>query len=266
MTDAPSSQQDPGATPPAQASARLSREEEARLVRDLPPLGADPSRTYRLGIMGGTFDPIHNGHLVAAEQAAGDLGLDVVVFVPAGVPAFKQDRHVTSSQDRYDMTLLATADNPRFLVSRVEVDRAGVTYTVDTLELLRRHYPSNVELYFITGADAIIDILTWHDAGRIARLARLVGATRPGYDLDRARARIARSGIDFQVHYLEVPALAISSSDLRARVAEGQSLRYLTPDPIVGLVEKRHLYERSRESYVAPDALGLMGGMGRGEA
>ena len=133
--------------------------------------------------MGGTFDPIHNGHLVAAEQAAHDLNLDLVVFVPAGSPAFKQDRHVSSAEDRHAMTLLATADNPRFLVSRLEVDRPGITYTVDTLELLRNHYPNNVEIYFITGADAISDILSWHDADRIASLAHLVGATRPGYDL-----------------------------------------------------------------------------------
>lgn len=228
--------------------ATLGADEVRRLVRDLPSLGQDRSRRYRLGIMGGTFDPVHNGHLVTAEQAAVDLGLDVVVFVPAGSPAFKQDRHVTSPEDRYDMALLATADNPRFLVSRVEVDRAGITYTVDTLELLRSHYPDNVDLYFITGADAIIDILTWRDAGRIARLARLVGATRPGYDLERARSRIARSCIDFDVTYLEVPALAISSSDLRGRVAAGQSLRYLTPDPVVGFVEKRGLYERQRDA------------------
>ena len=251
MTDAP------------EAGRPLGPKWVEKLVRDLPPLGADPSRTYRLGVMGGTFDPIHNGHLVAAEQAAGDLDLDVVVFVPAGSPAFKQDRRVSSPEDRQAMTLLATADNPRFLVSRVEVDRPGITYTVDTLELLRGHYPANVELYFITGADAIIDILTWRDAKRIARLARLVGATRPGYDLNAARARIAGSGIDFQVHYLEVPALAISSSDLRARQAEGQSLRYLTPDPVVGFIEKRGLYSRGGSCYVAPDALGLMGGMSR---
>ena len=161
------------------------------------------------------------------------------------------------------MTLLATADNPRFLVSRMEVDRPGVTYTVDTLELLRAHYPSNVELYFITGADAIIDIITWRNARRIAELAHLVGATRPGYDLERARASIAASGIDFKVSYLEVPALAISSSDLRARVSHGQSIRYLTSDSVIGYIEKRGLYASAPASYTAPDALGLMGGMSR---
>ena len=140
-------------------------------LTDLPPLGADPSRTYRLGIMGGTFDPIHYGHLVAAEQAFDDLSLDVVVFMPAGRPAFKLDKKVTSGEDRYAMTLLATSDNPHFLASRFEVDREGVTYTADTLRQLRGLYPANVEFYFITGADAITEIVAWRDAEDIARLA-----------------------------------------------------------------------------------------------
>ena len=209
---------------------------------DLPLLGQDPRATYRLGIMGGTFDPIHNGHLVAAEQALSDLGLDVVVFMPAGRPAFKLDKRVSSGEDRYAMTLLATSDNPHFLASRFEVDREGVTYTADTLELMRRMYPENVELYFITGADAIADVVHWRDAGRIASCARLVGATRPGYDLDHARANIAASPFSFDVTYLEVPALAISSSYLRERVMAGQSLRYLTPDPVSGYILKHGLY------------------------
>jgi nicotinate-nucleotide adenylyltransferase len=208
----------------------------------LPLLGADPERTYRLGIMGGTFDPIHNGHLVAAEQALGDLDLDMVLFMPAGSPAFKQDRDVTSAEDRFSMTLLATAENPNFVATRLEIEREGVTYTVDTLEELRRHYPPNVKFYFITGADAIIDIVTWHDAKRISELATLVGATRPGYDLGRARKAIADSGIDFDVRYLAVPALAISSSALRDRCRKGQSLRYLTPPTVIGYIEKHNLY------------------------
>lgn len=213
----------------------------------LPDLARDPSRTYRLGIMGGTFDPIHNGHLVAAQQAAGDLGLDLVLFMPAGHPAFKQDRSVSSCEDRYAMALLATSDNPLFVASRFEVDRPGITYTADTLEAIRDYYPPNVKLYFITGADAIISIVTWHDAAKIARLATLVGATRPGYDLARARAVLDSSPIDFDVRYLEVPALAISSSYLRARVKEGQSLRYLTPESVRGYVQKRHLYGANQE-------------------
>lgn len=139
---------------------------------DLPMLGQEPGRTYRLGVMGGTFDPIHNGHLVAAEQAFDDLKLDTVVFMPAGRPAFKQDKQVSEGEDRYAMTLLATADNPHFLASRFEVDRAGITYTADTLERLRAIYPENVEIYFITGADAIADIVRWRDAERLG--SRLV--------------------------------------------------------------------------------------------
>lgn len=207
---------------------------------DLPQLPQD--RCYRLGIMGGTFDPIHNGHLVAAEQAAADLDLDLVVFMPAGSPAFKQDKGVSSGEDRYAMTLLATADNPRFVASRFEVDRPGVTYTADTLRLLRKLYPDNVEFYFITGADAITEIVAWHDSADIARLAKLVAATRPGYDLDHAWEAIEASGIDFDVTYLSVPALAISSSHLRERVSAGQSLRYLTPDTVSGYLRKHRLY------------------------
>ena len=209
---------------------------------DLPPLGEDPECTYRLGIMGGTFDPIHHGHLVAAEQAFDDLGLDLVVFMPAGRPAFKQDKQVTSGEDRYAMTLLATADNPHFLASRFEIDREGVTYTADTLDLMRNLYPRNVELYFITGADAIADVVRWKDAGRIALNAKLVGATRPGYDLAHAQRAIEESPFSFDVTYLEVPALAISSSYLRERVSAGQSLRYLTPDQVTGYIHKHGLY------------------------
>ncbi|MBR3315954.1 MAG: nicotinate-nucleotide adenylyltransferase [Atopobiaceae bacterium] len=221
--------------------------------RDLPVLGENPRRTYRMGIMGGTFDPIHNGHLVAAEQAFDDLGLDVVVFMPAGSPAFKQHKKVTSGEDRYAMTLLATSDNPHFVASRFEVDREGITYTAETLELLSQAYPPNVEFYFITGADAIAEVVSWRDAHKIARLAHLVGATRPGYDLEHARRAIHDSPYDFDVTYLEVPALAISSSYLRERVGAGQSLRYLTPDQVTGYIHKHRLYGVRPRRYGSAD-------------
>ncbi|MGI6755397.1 MAG: nicotinate-nucleotide adenylyltransferase [Atopobiaceae bacterium] len=216
---------------------------------DLPLLGQDPTRTYRMGIMGGTFDPIHNGHLVCAEEAFDDLNLDVVVFMPAGNPAFKQDRYVSLPEHRYAMTLLATSDNPHFLASRFEIERPGITYTVETLSLLREMYPSNVELYFITGADAIQEIASWKDADKLSSIARLVGATRPGYDLAQARENIEDSGTHFDVIYLEVPALAISSSDLRKRVEHQQSLRYLTPDPVTGYIHKHKLYGAKTTRY-----------------
>lgn len=224
-------------------------DENALRAADLPILGLDPDRAYRLGIMGGTFDPIHNGHLVAAEQAFDDLDLDLVVFMPAGRPAFKLDKDVTSGSDRYAMTLLATADNPHFVASSFEVSRPGVTYTAETLRLMRKLYPENVEFYFITGADAISEIVQWRDAEDIARLAHLVGATRPGYDLDRAWEIIDASGIDFDVTYLSIPALAISSSYLRERLHAGQSLRYLTPDAVTGYLHKHALYGTSNTRY-----------------
>lgn len=237
-----------GALSPAHIASQKLRV-RTPAVGDLPLLGTDPKRHYRLGIMGGTFDPIHHGHLVCAETAFDALQLDVVVFMPAGSPAFKQHVRVSTGEDRYAMTLLATSDNPHFMASRFEVDREGVTYTAETLRLLRAIYPKNVELYFITGADAIADIVRWKDAGSIANLAHLVGATRPGYDLAHAQAAIAESSYDFQVTYLEVPALAISSSYLRRRVEAGESLRYLTPDAVTGYIHKHELYGASALRY-----------------
>ena len=214
----------------------------------LPVLGDDPHREYRLGIMGGTFDPIHYGHLVTAEQAREALDLDLVLFMPAGSPAFKQGQPVTSPEDRYAMTVLATAANPSFYPSRFEIDRAGITYTVDTLRALRAWYPPQVKLYFITGADAIIDIVTWHDAGDIAELATLIAATRPGYDISQARARIERSGIRFDVRYIQIPALAISSTNIRDRVRLGKSARYLTTESVIGYITKNGLYRADAQA------------------
>ncbi len=210
----------------------------------LPHIPID-SNGYSLGIMGGTFDPIHYGHLVTAQQAMGDLNLDGVLFMPTGLPAFKQDRDVTPGEDRYSMVLLATASNPHFFVSRLEIARPGITYTVDTLRFMRQHYSENIDLYFITGADAISEIVSWHDAASISQLAKFVAATRPGYDLEFARKAIANSPYDFDVTYLEVPALPISSSYLRQRQHDGQSLRYLTPESVIGYIEKHNLYSSS---------------------
>ena len=162
--------------------------------------------------------------------------------MPAGSPAFKLDKPVTPAEDRYAMTVLATAANPAFLASRFEIDRPGVTYTADTLHALRDFYPPQVKLYFITGADAIIDIVTWHDAERIAELATFIAATRPGFDIDTARARIKESGLPFDVRYIQIPALAISSTNIRKRVARGMSVRYLTSESVLGYIRKRSLY------------------------
>jgi nicotinate-nucleotide adenylyltransferase len=186
--------------------------------------------------MGGTFDPIHHGHLVAANEVASQFRLDEVVFVPTGQPWQKSARVVTAGEDRYLMTVIATASNPRFSVSRVDIDRDGPTYTIDTLRDLRRGAGDDVELFFITGADALAQILTWRDAAELLALAHFVGVTRPGHVL-------ADPGLpDGQVSLVEVPALAISSTDVRERVASGRPIWYLVPDGVVQYVAKRELY------------------------
>ena len=196
----------------------------------------------RLGIMGGTFDPIHFGHLVTAEEALVQFNLDRVLFMPAGQPALKASATVTPREDRYLMTVLATASNPDFDVSRMEIDRPGPTYTVDTLLALRDEFGPSTELFFITGADAVWDILSWKDAGIVAETATFIAATRPGYDLHAARLAHEAAATRFRIEYVEVPALAISSTDLRIRVAQRRPISYLAPESVVSYVDKRGLY------------------------
>jgi nicotinate-nucleotide adenylyltransferase len=202
----------------------------------------------RLGIMGGTFDPIHFGHLVAAEEALVQFNLDRVLFMPTGHPVLKAEQRLTSAEDRYLMTVIATAANPDFDVSRLEVDRPGLTYTIDTLLALRDEYGPAAELFFITGADAVWDIVGWKDAERIAGLATLIAATRPGYDLAAARASHEQQATGFRIESIEVPALAISSTDLRVRVAQRRAIRYLTPEAVGAYIEKRGLYREAGQA------------------
>jgi nicotinate-nucleotide adenylyltransferase len=183
--------------------------------------------------MGGTFDPIHNGHLVAASEVAAALNLDEVVFVPTGVPWHKNA--VSSAEHRYLMTVIATAENPSFRVSRVDIDRPGTTYTIDTLEEMARLHPG-AELFFISGADAIAQILAWKDIDRIWPLAIFVAVTRPEHSLTLPKAEAA------SIIVLEVPALAISSSAVRDRVSEGKPIWYLVPDGVVRYIGKHELY------------------------
>jgi nicotinate-nucleotide adenylyltransferase len=189
--------------------------------------------------MGGTFDPIHHGHLVAASEVVTLFELDEVVFVPTGQPWQKSARAVTPAEDRYLMTVIATASNPRFSVSRIDVDRPGPTYTIDTLRDLRASRPG-AELFFITGADALAQILSWHAADELFRLAHFIGVTRPGHPL--ADPGFPPGGVSL----LEVPAMAISSSDCRARVEGGLPIWYLVPDGIVQYINKRRLYAAGR--------------------
>jgi nicotinate-nucleotide adenylyltransferase len=192
--------------------------------------------TRRVGVMGGTFDPIHHGHLVAASEVADLFALDEVVFVPTGHPWQKADIVVSAPEDRYLMTVIATASNPRFSVSRVDIDRTGPTFTVDTLRDLRERYGPKVELFFITGADALEKILSWKDADQLFNLAHFIGVTRPGFDLSDAHLPADT------VSLVQVPAMAISSTDCRARVAAGKPVWYLVPDGVVQYIVKRSLY------------------------
>ena len=189
--------------------------------------------------MGGTFDPIHHGHLVAASEVASRFELDEVVFVPTGQPWQKADRQVSAAEDRYLMTVIATASNPRFTVSRVDIDRSGMTYTVDTLRDLRVERGDDVDLYFITGADALTQILTWRNVDELFERAHFVGVTRPGVELDKA---VMSDLPQHRVTLMEVPALAISSTACRVRVAEHDPIWYLVPDGIVQYIAKRGLY------------------------
>jgi nicotinate-nucleotide adenylyltransferase len=193
----------------------------------------------RLGIMGGTFDPIHYGHLVTAEEALHQFELDEVLFVPTGRPWMKEHGVVSPPEDRYLMTVIATASNPRFTVSRVDIDRAGPTYTVDTLRDLHHQRGDDVDLFFITGADALAQILTWRDVDHVFDLAHFVGCTRPGVELNSpAIAELPAERITL----MEVPALAISSTGCRERVTARQPIWYLVPDGIVQYIAKRGLY------------------------
>jgi nicotinate-nucleotide adenylyltransferase len=186
--------------------------------------------------MGGTFDPIHHGHLVAASEVAHTFDLDEVVFVPTGQPWQKTERDVTSAEDRYLMTVIATAADPRFTVSRVDIDRPGPTYTVDTLRDLSAAYGPSVELFFITGADALGQILTWRDHDEVLRLAHLIGVTRPDHAL-------ADPGLPAgTVSLVQVPGMAISSTLCRRRAASGEPLSYLLPDGVERYIAKRALY------------------------
>jgi nicotinate-nucleotide adenylyltransferase len=209
--------------------------------------------TRRVGVMGGTFDPIHHGHLVAASEVQAWFDLDEVLFVPAGDPWQKSGRQVAPAEHRYLMTVIATASNPRFSVSRVDIDRAGPTYTVDTLRDLRTTMP-DAELYFITGADALADIFTWRAAEDLFSLANFVGCTRPGHEMDPQT--LASIPAD-RVTMVEIPALAISSTECRARARRGEPVWYLVPDGVVQYISKYSLYTPTSAPNTGPtDKLG----------
>ena len=206
----------------------------------------------RIGLMGGTFDPIHYGHLVTAEEARVQFDLSQVLFVPNRYPPHKAIDGVSDPEHRYCMTLLATATNSHFAVSRIEIDRPGPSFTIDTIEALCQASGPR-DLFYITGADAILQIVRgeWERAAELLTLCQFIAASRPGFPLnadDLRRHNVTRTVLD-NLHVMEIPALAISSTDIRNRVAQGHPIRYLVPDPVETYIIKHELY-RQRE--VAP--------------
>ena len=204
-------------------------------------LGADGA-PVKLGIMGGTFDPIHNGHLNMAAEVAEQVGLDAVVFVPAGTPVFKRGQEVLSADDRLEMCRRAVACNPLFDVSAIEIERGGDTYTVDTLRQMRAHYPDNVSFYLIAGSDSASTIGMWRGSREIAKLAKLIAVERPGFELDESQLfGIAQAGFE-EVRCVQSTNLAISSSDIRRRIQEGREARYLVPPAVWRYIREKGLY------------------------
>lgn len=197
----------------------------------------------RLAIMGGTFDPIHYGHLIVAETVRDKFNIEKVLFIPTGIPPHKQG--VTDSEQRYIMTVLSTTTNPYFDVSRIEIDRKGYSYTIDTLLELKESVSKDCIIYFITGADAVHEILTWKDPEALLSICEFIAVTRPGYNKNKLFGEVKNIQAQFEskVHFLEVPSLDISSSDIRRRVQTGMSIKYMVPEPVEGYIYKFNLYK-----------------------
>ncbi len=209
-------------------------------------LNAQPNKagSLNIGLMGGTFDPIHMGHLVTAEEARQQFDLNYVVFVPAGTPPHKDEKTVSLPEHRYLMTSLAVMSNPSFFVSRLEIDAVGPTYTIDTVRHFAFGDDSGPELFFITGADAILEIFTWKDYEKLLHLATFIAVSRPGYSLDHFYETLDRTAPNMRhkVHLLEIPALAVSSTFIRERVTLSKTIKYLTPEPVEQYIRKHGLY------------------------
>ncbi|HER25312.1 MAG TPA: nicotinate-nucleotide adenylyltransferase [Candidatus Atribacteria bacterium] len=193
----------------------------------------------RLGIMGGVFDPIHYGHLFTAEEARIEFKLDKVIFVPCRQPAHKRENDLSAPEDRYLMTILATGNNSFFEVSKVELNRPGPSYSIDTVQDFFKKYNSGVEIFFITGADAFLEIDSWYKSEKLITLCQFVAATRPGYDLNRLNEKFKKI-----IKIMEIPALSISSTDVRRRVREGKSIKYLLPQEVEKYINKKGLYRK----------------------
>lgn len=204
----------------------------------------DCSKSGRIGIMGGTFDPIHYGHLVAAEAAREKFCLDKVIFMPAGRPPHKQSKIITDTEQRYFMTSLAVASNPGFEVSRLEVDKHELTYTYNTVMDLYKIYGDATRMYFITGADMVLELLTWYRIEDLLRICGFIAVTRPGFDKSELEQKIEEitSKYNGEIVFIEVPLLAISSTDIRERRREGKTIKYLVPEAVEKYILDNGLY------------------------
>lgn len=211
------------------------------------------SSVRKIGVMGGTFDPIHHGHLVAAEEAYHALGLERVIFIPTGDSFHKKDRRVTSPEDRYMMTCLATLENDHFRVSRIEIDRHEPSYTVETMREMSHWYPEGTaSFYFITGVDAVMTMENWHEHDYLPGLCTIVAVSRPGYDRDESQGEISFPGfLGDSVVPLSIPSLSISSTDIRKRVAKGENIRYLVPPLVEKFIDKKGLYRKDGSGHRA---------------
>ena len=200
-----------------------------------------------IGLMGGTFDPIHMGHLVTAEEARQQFSLDYVIFIPAGLPPHKEKEQVSPAEHRCLMTTLAVMSNPSFVVSRLEVDKDEPSYTIDTVRYFASSSAPGTNLFFITGADAIMEILTWKDYSDLIRLCTFIAVSRPEYPLERLGEITGNLSMELRtkIHLLEIPALAISSTFIRKRTALGKTIKYLTPEPVEQYIKKHGLYKNS---------------------
>jgi nicotinate-nucleotide adenylyltransferase len=201
----------------------------------------------KIGVIGGTFDPVHYGHLAAAEEARITLNLERVLFVVANVPPHKLDEEVTPVEHRLAMVRLAINSNPHFAISRVDVDRPGPSYTVDTISILQEQWGQETEIYFIMGLDSLMELPTWHQPQRLIHLCHLVVVRRPGFELDMAQLEVSLPGISSRVEILDMPEMDISSSELQERVRESLSIRYQVPPEVARYINEHELYKRSWE-------------------
>jgi len=210
----------------------------------------------RIAVMGGTFDPIHYGHLVAAEAVRHEYKVERVIFIPTGQPNYKRTKLATHSEHRYLMTVLATVTNPSFNVSRMEIDREGATYTIDTIKQLKSLCGQQTKIYFITGADAVLQILSWKNADELLKLCSFIAVTRPGYNTNVLREHVMsiKRKFETRLHFLEVPALAISSSDIRTRISQNKPVAYLLPEEVERYISKMGLYREGGDLMGAAEA------------